>query len=330
MPESNARKLLTFIAMLLCPGLVMGQNVAPLPYPSRPISLVVPLASGASTDTEFRQFLPRLQESMKQSFVFDFRPGAATTIGTAFVAKSAPDGYTLLLTNGGITIHPNFYTDLPYEVPKSFEPVTQVTERYTILMVSTVALPNVHTVPDLVAHGKANPGQLNCGTAGAGGITHIVCALVSSTLGIAITPVHYKGVSQGQIDLIAGRNHLSAGTIFVAQPAIKAGKLRPIAALNAVRSKIYPELKTAMEMGIDIDYPTWLGVFAPAGTPAAIVNRLSSEIGAAARAPEVANKLDAQGTYIVASSPEAFRKKVLSEIVRWRKVIQEKNIKSEE
>lgn len=319
------------LAAALCPAIAMGQGTAESAYPSRrPVTLVVPFTSGGPNDVEFRLFLPRLQESMKQSFVFDFRPGAASTIGTGYVAKAAADGYTLLLTNGSITIHPNFYADLPYDVQKSFIPVIQLTERYTILIASTAGLPNVHSIQDLVAYAKANPGTLNCGTAGVGGISHIACVALSSAIGVPITAVHYKGVSQGLIDVIAGRTQLTAGTVFVAQPGIKAGKLRPIAALNRVRSTIYPELKTAIELGLDVEYPTWLGVFAPAGTPAAIVQRLNSEMAAAARAPDIMSKLDAQGTYVVASSPEAFRQKLAFELARWKKIIQEKNIRADE
>ncbi len=321
------------IATALLPGIATqthAQTGAPAGYPSKPVSLVVPFTSGGPNDEEFRLFLPRIQESMKQSFVFDFKPGAASTIGTAYAAKAAPDGHTLLLTNGSITIHPNFYPDLAYKVPDSFEPVIQMTERYTVLIASVAALPDVHNVQDLIAWAKANPGALNCGTAGAGGISHIACVALSAAAGIPIAPIHYKGVSQGLIDVLAGRTQLTAGTIFVAQGGIKSGKLRPILALNAVRSKIYPELKTAMEQGLDVEYPTWLGVFAPAGTPQAIVRRLNSEFATAARMPDTMARLEAQGTFVVAASPEAFRKKVVGESTRWSRIIREKGITSGE
>ena len=326
----KAWTLLALTVLAPYSAVVMGQANISREFPSKPISLVVPLTAGAATDTEFRLFLPRLQESIKQPLVFDFRPGVATTLGTAYVARSSPDGHTLLLSNGSITLAPNFYPQLPYNVEKSFEPIIQLTERYTILMVSTVALPQVHTLQDLVSYGKENPGILNCGTAGSGGNSHIVCASLSSAIGVAITPVHYKGVSQGQPDLLAGRNHLSAGTVTVALPFIKDGKLRPIAALNRVRSMIFPDLKTAIEVGIDVEYPTWLGVFAPAGTDQVIVDLLNRELRAAASLADVVNKLESQGTYVVASTPDVFRKKVSSELARWRKIILEKNIKAEE
>jgi tripartite-type tricarboxylate transporter receptor subunit TctC len=323
--QTLASALAILATLASCPGAALGQGA----YPSKPVTLVVPFTSGGPNDEEFRLFLPRIQESMKQSFVFDFKPGATSTIGTGYVAKAAPDGYTLLITNGSITIHPNFYPDLPYDVPGSFEPITQMTERYTILISSVAGLPEVRSIPDLVSWGKAHPGQLNCGAAGAGGVSHIACVALASATGVPITPIQYKGVSQGLIDVIAGRTQLTLGTIFVALPGIKAGKLRAIAALNA-RSKIFPELPTAMELGLDVEYPTWLGVFAPARTPAAIVNKLNAELAAAAHAPEVVSRVESQGSFIVASSPETFRKKLVTERARWKKIITEKGIKLEE
>ena len=295
-------------------------------WPSKPVTLVIPFTAGGTTDNEFRHFLPRLQESTGQPFVFDFRAGAATTIGTAYVAKAAPDGYTLLLQNAGLTVHPNFYPDLPYQVQKSFEPVTQVSGGSTIVMVSTAALPNVHSMQDLIAWGKANPGKLNCNTAGQGGVTHIVCAALSAAMGVPITPVHYKGVSQGQVDLIAGRTQVAAGTLFNALTNIKAGRIRAIAALNPERSKLMPELRTTMEQGVDVEYPNWLGMLAPAGTPPALVERIYSEMAKAAKSPDVGLALEKLGSAVVVSSPEQFRKRIAVELARWRNIIQEHKI----
>ena len=199
MPISKVVVSAMLMAAVLNPGIVTAQGSAQPAYPSRTVTMVVPFTSGGPNDSEFRLFQPRLQESTKQSFVFDFKPGATSAIGVGYVAKAAPDGYTLLLTNGSMTIHPNFYPDLPYDVAKSFDPVIQLTERYTVLMASTASLPNVHSLADLVAYGKANPGKLNCGDAGAGGITHIACVSLSTAIGIPFTAVHYKGVSQGVV-----------------------------------------------------------------------------------------------------------------------------------
>jgi tripartite-type tricarboxylate transporter receptor subunit TctC len=291
---------------------------------------VFPFTSGGPADNEFRQFQPRLQESLGQQFLFDFRLGAASAIGTGYVAKATPDGYTLLLHNAGFAVHPNFYPDLPYDIQKSFDPVSQLSGGSTIVMVSVAALPTVHSIQDLTAWGRANPDKLHCNTAGQGGVTHILCAALSGAIGVPITPVHYKGVSQGQIDLIAGRTQVSVGTLFAALSNIRAGKIRPIAAANPERSKTFPDLRTTFEQGIDVEYPNWHALFAPAGTPPAIVNRLYSEIARVARMPEVSAALEKLGTSAVGSTPDEFRKRLAVEIARWRKVIQERGITAAE
>lgn len=299
-------------------------------WPAKPITIVFPFTSGGPADNEFRHLQPRLQESLGQQFLFDFRVGAASAIGTGYVARAAPDGYTLLLHNAGFAVHPNFYPDLPYDIQKSFDPITQISGGATIVMVSVAALPAVNSIADLTAWGKANPGQLHCNTAGQGGVTHILCAALSGAIGVSITPVHYKGVSQGQVDLIAGRTQVSAGTLFAALPQVKAGKIRPIAALNPERSRLFPELRTTFEQGIDVEYPNWHALFAPAGTPPAIVNRLYGEIAKVAKQPEIAAALEKLGTAPVASPPDVFRKRLAVEIARWRKVIQEHKITAAE
>ena len=202
--------------------------------------------------------------------------------------------------------------------------------RSAVFLVSPAALPNVYTLQDLVAYAKANPGKVNAGTAGAGGTTHLVAASLASATGIKLTYVHYKGVAQGAIDLVAGRTHISSGTLSNALPNIKSGKLRVMAVLGAERSRVLPDVKTAMEQGVDIEYTSWMGAFAPAATPAAIVNKLNAEFVKAIRAPDVMKQLEIQGSEAVASSADAFRKKLVTELAYWKKLIQDEGIKAEE
>ena len=303
---------------------------APAAYPSRPVMLVVPFVPGGPTDTEPRPYLAKLQESMGQPFVFDFKPGAGTTIGVGYVAKAVPDGHTLLLTSAGVTVFPNFYPNLPFEVTKDLAPITQLSERPTVLLISPAALPNVHSIAELTAFGKANPGSLRCGTSGAGSIIHIVCASLSSAMGVPITAVHYKGVAQGQVDLIAGRIQLSQGTVYNALSQIKAGKLRAIASLDRQRTRYLPDVSTALEQAVDVEFPNWLGVFAPGATPAPIVNRLNAEFVRIIRDPDNMRNLEKIGIIGVGNTPGAFQAKIVSETARWRRVIQEKGIKIEE
>ena len=309
---------------------VIAQGPSPAAYPSRPVSLVIPFASGGTTDTEARLYLQRLQDGTGQPFVFDFRAGGGTTVGSAYVARAAPDGYTLLMNNSGMTVFPNFYPDLSFDVLKSFAPITATSDRTTTLVVSTQALPAVQSLADLFAWARVHPGELNCGTGGSGGISHIVCLSLSMAAGVSISTVHYKGAAQGAIDLVAGRTQMNAGAYFNALPNIKAGKLRAIAVLNAQRSRLLPDMMTAIEQGYDVEYPSWLGVFAPAGTPPAIVSRLHSEFAKAVRAPDVLKQLEAQGSVPLGSTPDVFRKRLIAELARWKKIVQEKNIKAEE
>lgn len=322
--KSLLRLLLPLLPCLAAASPALGQA-----FPSRPVSIVVPFASGGTTDTEARLYTQKLQESTGQPWVFDFRPGAGTTVGTGHVARAKPDGHTLLLNNSGITVFPGFYPDLPFDVLKDLAPITQLSDRVTTLVVSVAALPDVRSIAELVAQARAQPAQLNCSTAGAGGISHIVCAALAAAAGIDITPVHYKGAAQGAIDLVAGRAQLNAGAWFNAQPNIKAGKLRVIAVLNPERVKPLPGMPTAREQGFDVEYPSWLGVFAPAGTPPALIGQINAGFARAVHAPDVLRQLDAQGSIPVANSPESFRKRLAAELVRWRRIIEDKHIRAE-
>lgn len=323
-------KASSFLHPLLYASLALPCTALAQPrFPERPVSLVVPFASGGTTDTEARMYTQKLHESTGQPWVFDFRPGAGSTLGTAFVVKARPDGYTLLLNNSGITVFPNFYPDLPFDVQRDLVPVTQLSDRVTTLVASVAALPETRSLGHLVTQARARPGQLNCSTAGSGGISHIVCAAIASAAGIDITPVHYKGAAQGAIDLIAGRAHVNAGAWFNALPNIKAGKLRVIAVLNPERVKVLPGMSTAREQGIDVVYPSWLGVFAPAGTSPALAGLLHAEFSRAVHAPDVLRQLEAQGSIPVANAPEAFRQRLAGELSRWKRIIAEKGIKAE-
>ena len=299
-------------------------------YPSRPVSVVIPFAAGGTTDNEARLYTQKLQENTGQPFVFDFRSGAGTTIGVAYVAKAAADGYTLLVSNSGLTVHPFFYPDLPYEVLKNFAPITLLSNRATALLINPAVLPNIFTIQDLIGFGKSNPDKLNCNTAGAGSITHIVCAALATETRINITPVHYKGVSQGQVDFLAGRTQLQAGTVFNYLAQLKSGKLRAIAVLGDERTRLLPEVKTSLEQGVNVEFPSWLGVLAPAGTPSAILNKLHAEFVKAVRSPDVVKQLEAAGSTPVANSPDAFRMRMATETARWKKIIHENGIKTDE
>lgn len=320
-----AAKILSVIVATSMSASAAAQNEAP--YPNKPISIVIPFAPAGSTDNEARLYTDRVARSLGQPLVFDYRPGAASSIGVGYALKAVPDGYTLLVTNAGITVFPNFYPALNAAVIKTLIPITEFSNRSTAILVSPAALPDVRSVNDLIAYGKANAGKLNCNTAGAGGITHTVCASIALAIGVPITPVHYKGVAQGQADLIAGRTQVSGGTLFQAMPQIRRGALRAIAVMGKRRSSLMPELPTSFEQGVEVEYPSWLGAFAPPGTSRAIVDKLNAEFVKAVKSPEVVQHLAKQGSIAVGSSAGEFAKTVEEELAYWKRVVDKAEIK---
>ena len=254
----------------------------------------------------------------------DFRGGAGSTIGVAYALRAKPDGYTILAGNSSMMVFPYFYPELNPGVINQLIPVTQLSDRTSAVIISTAALPNVHSLQDLIAYGKANPEKLNCNTAGAGSNSHIACVALSSVIGIPITTVHYKGLGPASIDQIAGRTHLSVGTVF--QGMSHPRTLRFIAIMGAHRSKLLPELPTTHELGYDVDYRSWLGIFAPPNTPQPIVNYLNAEFVKAVKSPDVVAALENGGSHAVGSSDAEFRKRIAAELAISKKVIEDNKI----
>lgn len=298
-------------------------------FPSRPVTLIVPLAAGGAGDVEARLYCQKLSENTGKPCLVDYKPGAGTTIGTAYVAKSRPDGHTLLAVSPSITIAPALYRDLPYDVNRDFTPVTQMSKRAT-LIVATPGLP-ARNIAELVPYMRANPGKVNWGTVGQGSISHLLGAWLQMLTGTQMTIVHYKGSAPMNVDLIAGRIQASAYTFISATPLIKAGKIKALALSSAERSALLPDMPTVQEQGIPgFEYPSWLSIFGPAGIPPAVLARLHGELVRVAKAPEVARVLQADGTVMIGSSPEELRRIVAVEIERWKKLVASAGIKGEE
>ena len=317
-----------FVAVVASLNAEAAQDAA-ASYPTKPVRVIIPFVAGGSTENEARLFVDKVQASLKQPFVYDFRGGAGGSIGAMQFLNATPDGYTIMIANTGLTIFPNFYPQLSYQAVSQFAPITELTNRTTAVITSPAALPNVHSIKDLTAWGKANPGKLNCNNSGAGGVTHIVCVALSNAIGVPITPVYYKGIAQGQIDLIAGRTQVSAGTLTAAVGQIKLGKLRAIAIYGNSRAPVLPEVPTTAEQGYDIAYPSWLGVFAPAKTPPAIVRTLNAEFVKAVKSPEAIAGLEKLGSTPIASSSDEFRRKFQSNLAYWKQIVEKNNIRLE-
>jgi tripartite-type tricarboxylate transporter receptor subunit TctC len=300
-------------------------------WPTRPVTLVVPTAAGGSADSEARLYANKLTENNPgRQFLVEAKPGAGTTIGTAYVAKSAPDGHTLLMVTSSFTIAPAFYKNLPYDSFKDFAPASLMSKRATVLVMNP-GLP-IRNMQEYVAYAKAHPGEINFATTGGGSIIHLAAAWMEAATNTRVTYVHYKGIGMYP-DLFSGRVNMLLTPIAIVVPHIKAGKLRVLAVTSGERSPLMPDLPTLAEQGIPggVEYPSWLGVMAPAGTPAATINRISSEFAKLAKVPDIVQKMvNEEGNRMYGTGPEPLRQLIQAEIVRWQKLVQDTGIKLEE
>ena len=311
----------------LAPSAAAAQG-APDPYPAKPVRIIIGLAPGGGTDIQARLFAQKLSEGFGRSFVVENRTGAGGTVAYALIAKSPPDGYTLLGATSGYTITPSVYSKLPYDPIKDFAPISLVAQA-PFLLLTHPALP-VRSVKDLLALARAKPGVLDCGSAGHGSSTHMAFELFKSLSGAKITHIPYKGTGPALIDGIAGQVHMLFGNVLSTMTHVKAGRLRALAVTTARRSTVLPELPTVAEAGVPgYEDTTWFGMIAPAGTPPAIINRLNAELIKAARSAEVVERLAPDGGEPVGNSPEQFAQLINAEIERWRKVVKSAGIKPE-
>ena len=288
-------------------------------YPSKPIRMVVPFAAGGPTDVYARSVGQELSRILGQPVIVDNKPGAGGNLGADFVAKSAPDGYNIVLgAVGAFAVNMTLYPKMPYDVLRDFAPVSLIAIVPMMLVVNP-ALP-VKTPRDLVELAKARPGQLTYGSAGNGTSVHMSTEMFKALTGIDMVHVPYKGVAPAMTDLIGGQLQLMFSDATSAIPHAKSGKVRPVAVTK--RIEVMPEIPTFAELGYAGYDPTvWYGVFAPAGTPRDIVVKLNGAIAKALQAPEVRERLISQGANPVSNSPEEFTAFVRDEIARWGKVV---------
>ena len=296
-------------------------------YPAHPVRFVVPSAAGGGTDIIARAVSQKLAESLGQQFVVENRPGAGQMIGIELVARSAPDGYTILMAASTLAINPVMYRKVPYDPIRDFAPVTQAATLPNVLVVHPSLA--VKSVKELIAYAKANPGKLNFASAGIGTSPQMSIELLKSMAGIDMVHVPYKGTAPGVVDLLAGQVLVMAPNLLTALPHIKSGKLRALAVTSARRSAALPDVPTVAEALPGYDSTQWYGVLAPAGTSRAIILRLYDEIVRALRDPEVGKRLAADGAEAVGSGPEEFAAFIRSETEKWARVAQAAGIKPE-
>jgi tripartite-type tricarboxylate transporter receptor subunit TctC len=314
-------------ATLLVPGADFAQGAAET-YPARPVRVVIGLAPGGGTDLQARLFAQKLSENLGRPFVVENRTGAGGTIAYAQVAKSPPDGYTLMGVTSGYTITPAVYSKLPYDPVKDFAPISLVAQA-PFLLLTHPSLP-VRSVKDLLALARAKPAMLDCGSAGHGSSTHMAYELFRTMAGVNIAHIPYKGTGPALIDAMAGQVHMLFGNVLSSLTHVKTGRLRALAVTTAKRSMVLPDLPTVSESGVPgYENSTWFGLLAPAGTPAAVLNKLNAELVKASQSPDIVDRLAPDGGEPVGSTPEQFGRHLALEIARWRKVVKDAGMKVE-
>ena len=291
-------------------------------YPSKPVRLVVPFPAGESVDATARLVGQSWSGTLGVQIVVDNRGGAGGTIGSEAVAKSAPDGYTLLWGNvGPLAIGPGLYKKLGYDVAKDFEPVSLVATLPFVLFASPMLSAN--SVGELVAYAKAHPGEINFGSTGIGSGLHLIAELFKSVAGIQIVHVPYKGVAQALPEMMSGKVQIAFNTIPAFLPHVKAGRLKALAITAASRSPLLPDVPTMPEAGLAaVQGGSWHAVVAPAGTPREVIGKLNQTLVASITAPELRAQLLNQGAQPVGGSPEELRAFMRAEGEKWGRVIQ--------
>ena len=315
---------LPFTVLLLGAALAMPAG-AQQPYPTKPIRVISPWAPGGPAEGLARVVTAKMSESLGQPIVIESKPGANGTIGTAFVAKSAPDGYTILLSHLGPTaISPALQKDLPYDSLKDFEPIAQVVAGPTLLVVRN-DLP-VQDVRQLIAHAKANPGKLSYGSVGVASTTHLAGELLNMLAGIDTVHIPYKGSTPILVDLMGGRVDMAFIGISGSIQQAKAGQVRAIAISTLKRSPNFPEIPAVSETVPGFELNSWYGMMAPAGTPKPIVTRLQQELAAALRKPDVIDWMKQNGLDPVGSTPEEHAAHIRAELAKWAKIVKDAKV----
>ncbi|GDX58642.1 MFS transporter [Comamonadaceae bacterium] len=306
----------------------MAQALAQSPYPNKSVRLVVPFAPGGFTDVVARILGQKLSAAMGQQFVVENKAGAGSTIGTAEVAKAAPDGYTLVMISTTHTISPWVYKSLPYDPIKSFVPITKLVDSAYVLLVNP-KLP-ANTVKELIALAKAQPDTLHYASSGNGSSQHLMGGLFEALSGVKMQHVPYRGSSGAATDLIAGVVETSFAGVPNALAQVPQGRLRALAVTTARRIPQLPDVPTMQEAGVPgYEASVWLALLAPANTPRDIVNRLNSEISKLMGQADTQKALFDAGVMVAPSTPEALQAYMASEIERWGKVVKSAGVQME-
>jgi tripartite-type tricarboxylate transporter receptor subunit TctC len=324
MRHELARRAAACLALLS--GLTAGASAQD--YPTKPIRFVIPFAPGGGTDLIGRIIAQALNEPLRQTIVVDNRGGAGSTLGTDIVAKSLPDGYTMLLGNISLAFNAELYKNLPYNAIRDLAPVTLAAVQPNILVVHP-SLP-AKSIPEFAALARARPGQITYASAGTGSGTHLAGELLALLLKINLIHIPYKGTGPALSDVVGGQVQMMVSTFASALPHVKTGRLRALGVTTAKRSAAAPEVPTLMEAGVPgFEYSTWYGIFFPARTPRAIVDRLNTAALKVLGQDDLRHRFDAQGVEPLGSTPAEFSAYLRSETEKWGKVVKATGAKGE-
>ena len=315
MTTSLVRAALAVLAFTLVPAVAGAQA-----WPSKPVRLVVPFTAGGSTDTVARIMAEKLSPRLGQPVLVENKAGAGGSVGSNFVAKSPADGYTLLVgTSSTMAIAPHLYTKLPYSPLRDLTPITLLGTA-DIIVVVNAGVP-VRTIPELLAHAKANPGKLTFASGGNGSISHLLGEYFKSMANVDMLHVPYKGDAQMVTDLLGGQVNLAFGTAVAFLPHIKSGKVVPLAVTNPKRSTTQPQWPTVSESGVPgYEAVQWFGIAAPAGTPKEVVARLADEMRAILALPDVRARFAELGFDVVGNRPDEFAEFLKAEDAKWGRI----------
>ena len=294
-------------------------------YPSRPVKTIVPFGAGGPTDVFIRELSVELEKSLHQPFVIENKPGAGTTLGSDYVAKSSPDGYTLLMVSSTQTVNETLYKDKPYALMRDLVAVAPMEQNDLVLVVAP-SVP-VKTLSDLLALAKAQPGTLNFGSSGPGSNYHMAAELLKNLTGIDIVHVPYKGSTGMRVDILSGQIQMLFDSIPTMTTYVKAGQVRALGTTGLKRSPLLPDVPTIAETVPGFQFTQWVGVMAPTGTPQPIGDLLNKTIGAILSRPDIKASWEKQGAETMVMSQAEFTSFMTAQVAKWAKVIKDNKIK---